>query len=139
MRYTLTDIAREAGVSAATVDRVINNRAGVRGRTREVVIETARRLGYISTVSGPAPPAASGVVRLDFVLPVGTNTFMKMLHHQLEIQSALRSDIDVHIHAINGNRIAGLGHCPQTHGDRFQASAGNDYIFRLYFAAPVKR
>ena len=75
MRYTLTDVAREAGVSAATVDRVLNNRAGVRGRTREVVIETARRLGYISTDSGPARPATSSVVRLDFVLPVGTNTW----------------------------------------------------------------
>ena len=45
MRSTLTDVAREAGVSAATVDRVLNNRAGVRERTREIVIETARRLG----------------------------------------------------------------------------------------------
>ncbi|TIU85178.1 MAG: LacI family transcriptional regulator, partial [Mesorhizobium sp.] len=48
MRSTLTDIAREAGVSAATVDRVLNNRAGVRARTREVVLETAQRLGYIA-------------------------------------------------------------------------------------------
>ena len=101
MRYTLTDVAREAGVSAATVDRVLNNRAGVRGRTREVVIETARRLGYISTASAPMRPA-NAAVRLDFVLPVGTNTFMKMLHHQLEVQSAPRPDIDVHIHAIEG-------------------------------------
>ena len=30
MRSTLIDIAREAGVSSATVDRVLNNRAGVR-------------------------------------------------------------------------------------------------------------
>ncbi|TIT97146.1 MAG: LacI family transcriptional regulator, partial [Mesorhizobium sp.] len=35
MRSTLTDIAREAGVSPATVDRVLNNRPGVRARTRE--------------------------------------------------------------------------------------------------------
>ena len=55
MRSTLIDIAREAGVSAATVDRVLNNRAGVRGRTREIVIETAQRLGYISRRARLAP------------------------------------------------------------------------------------
>ena len=57
MRSTLIDIAREAGVSAATVDRVLNNRAGVRGRTREIVIETAQRLGYISAGTGRARTA----------------------------------------------------------------------------------
>src|SRR5207245_11256384 len=45
VRSTLTDIAREAGVSPATVDRVLNNRPGVRARTREIVIELAQRLG----------------------------------------------------------------------------------------------
>jgi LacI family transcriptional regulator len=102
VRSTLIDIAREAGVSAATVDRVLNNRAGVRGRTREIVIEAARRLGYISTGSSPVRPSSDVTVRLDFVLPVGTNTFMKMLHHQLEIQGAPRPDIDVRIHSIEG-------------------------------------
>lgn len=101
MRYTVIDIAREAGVSAATVDRVLNNRGGVRGRTQELVIETARRLGYISAVS-PAALAADAVAKLDFVLPIGTNTFMKMLHHQLETQGALRSDVDVRMHSIEG-------------------------------------
>ena len=56
VRSTLIDIAREAGVSAATVDRVLNNRAGVRSRTREIVIETAQRLGYISDRLGHRSP-----------------------------------------------------------------------------------
>ncbi|BCH24523.1 LacI family transcriptional regulator [Mesorhizobium sp. L-8-10] len=102
MRSTLIDIAREAGVSAATVDRVLNNRAGVRSRTREIVIETAQRLGYISDGSTPVQPAASAPVRLDFVLPMGTNTFIKMLHQQLEIQGAARPDLDVRIVTIEG-------------------------------------
>ena len=47
MRSTIVDIAREAGVSTATVDRVLNNRIGARSRTRDIVLETAMRLGYI--------------------------------------------------------------------------------------------
>ncbi|MGO4833082.1 LacI family DNA-binding transcriptional regulator, partial [Rhizobiaceae sp. 2RAB30] len=102
MRSTLIDIAREAGVSAATVDRVLNNRAGVRGRTREIVIETAQRLGYISDGSSPAQQTSGALVRLDFVLPMGTNTFIKMLHQQLETQGAARPDLDIRIVTIEG-------------------------------------
>jgi LacI family transcriptional regulator len=102
VRSTLTDIAREAGVSAATVDRVLNNRAGVRSRTREIVIETAQRLGYISAGSGTLPLAAESLVRLDFVIPMGTNTFMKMLRQQLEAQGASRPALDVRVHPLDG-------------------------------------
>ena len=67
MRSTLTDIAKDSGVSTATVDRVLNNRAGVSSRTRSIVMETATRLGYF----GQTEPAAERI-RLDFVLPEGT-------------------------------------------------------------------
>jgi len=97
MRPTLADVAREAGVSPATVDRVLNSRSGVRSRTREQVIETARRLGYIGGVA-PAPAR----LRLDFVLPMGTNSFIRTLQQQLESQGAARSDLDVRIQAIEG-------------------------------------
>jgi len=102
MRSTVVDIAREAGVSAATVDRVLNNRAGVRERTREIVVETARRLGYFAASSVSLPQTAGDVIRLDFVLPVGTNTFMQMLHDQLTAQGAARPDLDVRITLIEG-------------------------------------
>lgn len=103
MRSTLIDIAREAGVSSATVDRVLNNRTGVRSRTREIVLQTAQRLGYIAEGPPAAPtPRADGAVRLDFVLPMGTNTFIKNLHRQLESQGTLRRDIEVKTHLIEG-------------------------------------
>jgi LacI family transcriptional regulator len=102
VRSTLVDVAREAGVSPATVDRVLNNRAGVRGRTREIVLETARRLGYIAGDAGAGPALPSEIFRLDFVLPVGTNTFMKMLHRELEVQGARAAELDVRMHSIEG-------------------------------------
>jgi LacI family transcriptional regulator len=104
LRSTLIDIAREAGVSTATVDRVLNNRSGARSRTRDVVLETAKRLGYISDGGAPMPAAnaANEVIRLDFALPEGTNLFVTDLHRQIEQQARARPDLDVRIHIIEG-------------------------------------
>lgn len=102
MRFTLSDIAREAGVSAATVDRVINNRAGVRERTREIVIATARRMGYLPDDRAGVEGVRGETIRLDFLLPVGTNTFIRMLQNQLRLQGSARPELDVHVHTIEG-------------------------------------
>lgn len=100
MRSTLADVAREAGVSTATADRVLNNRTGVRARTREIVFETARRLGYIA--DDPANAPALPVARLHFVFPAGTNTFIRMLRREVEVQALSRPDLDVRTEAIEG-------------------------------------
>nr|WP_289852433.1 LacI family DNA-binding transcriptional regulator [Mesorhizobium liriopis] len=111
VRATLTDVAREAGVSAATVDRVLNNRSGVRSRTREVVIETAQRLGYIADETpGSVRPTSmpTETIRLDFALPAGTNIFMQTLRAELEEQGAQREGVEVHVEAIEGFDPAAL-------------------------------
>jgi LacI family transcriptional regulator len=48
-RPTVADVARAAGVSAATVDRVINARLPVREDTTRRVLEAAQRLGFHAT------------------------------------------------------------------------------------------
>jgi LacI family transcriptional regulator len=102
-RSTLVDVAREAGVSIATVDRVLNNRAGPRSRAREAVLEAAVRLGYIAQGSAGGPTAAPGdVVRLHFALPDGNNSFIAALHRQIEAQSKNRPDLDVRLDVIEG-------------------------------------
>ncbi|MCZ4602324.1 LacI family DNA-binding transcriptional regulator [Streptomyces sp. Lzd4kr] len=45
-RVTVTDVAREAGVSTATVTRTLQKPDVVRAATRERVMEAVRRLGY---------------------------------------------------------------------------------------------
>ncbi len=101
MRSTLDDIARHAGVSKATVDRVLNERTGVRAQTREAVLEVAVRLGYIHDANLPVAPDTK-VTRLDFILPEGSNIFMKILQKELQEQSAVRADIEAHFHLVDG-------------------------------------
>src|SRR5206468_4177465 len=43
---TIEDVAREAGVSAMTVSRVINKEKNVREETRQAVLETIERMNY---------------------------------------------------------------------------------------------
>src|SRR6516225_1853204 len=77
VKVRITDVAREAGVSTATVDRVINERPGVKERTRRRVMDAAQRLGYLDaavTVSRLGPRSRL----FDFVLPAGTNTYMQI-------------------------------------------------------------
>ncbi|WP_353171207.1 LacI family DNA-binding transcriptional regulator [Paracandidimonas soli] len=73
----ITDIARLAGVSTATVDRVLNRRPGVRQATIQRVLKVATRLEYLSptdvyTDLRPRP------MRLTFLLPKGTNRVIHM-------------------------------------------------------------
>ncbi|TCS81302.1 catabolite control protein A [Tepidibacillus fermentans] len=46
MPVTIYDVAREAGVSMATVSRVVNGNPNVKPATRKKVLETIERLGY---------------------------------------------------------------------------------------------
>ncbi|MFL5944445.1 MAG: LacI family DNA-binding transcriptional regulator, partial [Gaiellaceae bacterium] len=45
-RPTIRDVAEQAGVSIATVSRVLNDRADVSVETRERVRSVARSVGY---------------------------------------------------------------------------------------------
>ncbi len=47
----LSDIARELGLSLTTVSRALNNYSDVSPKTKKLVIETAKRLGYIPNLS----------------------------------------------------------------------------------------
>lgn len=53
-RVTITDVARETGVSIKTVSNVLNNTGSMRPETRERVREAIERLGYRVNVSARA-------------------------------------------------------------------------------------
>lgn len=83
MKPTVHDIAAEAGVSLATVDRVLNDRPGVRAPTRERVRAAIAKLGFVRDVAA-ANLAKSRVYPLTFILPNNDNSFMQALRAEVE-------------------------------------------------------
>lgn len=71
---TVHDIARAASVSLATVDRVLNDRPGVRVVTAERVRAAIKKLGYVRDVSA-ANLARQRTYRFVFILPDGDSQF----------------------------------------------------------------
>jgi LacI family transcriptional regulator len=83
VRATLEDVARAAGVSLATVDRVVNRREGVRAKTVARVEADVAKLGYRIDVAA-ARLARGQTFRFAFVLPTGSNSFMDHLTEQVQ-------------------------------------------------------
>src|SRR3981189_1045618 len=79
---TLRDIARQAGVSLATVDRVLHNRPGVRPDTVRRVKETVERNAFQPHVAA-AELARGRFRRFAFVMPSGPNLFMQQIQSYL--------------------------------------------------------
>lgn len=75
---TVHDIAKEAGVSLATVDRVLNARPGVREQTVSRVRQAVERLGYVRDINA-ANLARQRRYRFVFLLPEGTSQFLASL------------------------------------------------------------
>lgn len=98
----LSDVAREAGVSLATVDRVVNERPGVRRRTADHIWDTIQRL---ESTPLPGQPAVSRCpLHFDVVLPAGPNTFMQNLDDQVVAmgRELAAEDVTVTCHRIEG-------------------------------------
>jgi LacI family transcriptional regulator len=77
-RATIEDVADAAGVSVATVDRVLNGRAAVRPKTVERVEKAIRLLNYQSDRLA-ARLARAKEYRFCFILPEGSNAYMTLL------------------------------------------------------------
>ncbi len=98
MKPTVHDIARLAGVSLATVDRVLNGRPGVRGVTREKVEGAIASLGYVRDLAA-ANLAKGRTYRFSFILPSNDNSFMIGVRGEVEAaterSSVERTRIDI--------------------------------------------
>ena len=77
-RATVHDVARTAGVSLATVDRVLNARPGVRPETAEKVENAIKALDFRRDLSASLLARARDL-RIVFLIPDGGNAFMESL------------------------------------------------------------
>lgn len=87
-RATVHDLARVAGVSLATIDRVLNNRPGVRQATIEKVQKTIQELDFQRDVTASLL-ARRQDLRVVFLLPDGQNLFMQNLAGQIDFQKKI--------------------------------------------------
>jgi LacI family transcriptional regulator len=91
---TVQEIAVEAGVSRATVDRVLNTReeVSVRESTRRKVLEAIDRL----SMGGKATPAdlSKAKLRILFIVESGV-TFSKLLGEAIRSAQFLRNDVEI--------------------------------------------
>ena len=75
---TITEIAQAAGVSTATVDRVLNNRPGVNPTTVQKVRDAVAALGAAAPARG-RPRLTTPNYKFAFVLPANRRGFFDMV------------------------------------------------------------
>jgi LacI family transcriptional regulator len=77
---TISDLARQAGVGTATVDRVLNRRPGVNADTVQRVMQAVAALGVPQQ---PGRPKRGAQFRFAFVLPAQGSPFIELIDRQI--------------------------------------------------------
>ncbi|MBG1232302.1 LacI family DNA-binding transcriptional regulator [Aestuariivirga litoralis] len=124
MRPTTRDIAKAAGVSLATVDRVLNGRPRVSRAAVDAVNKAIDKLGFVRNLSA-ANLAKGKVYRFQFLLPKAGDQFLEtVITHVEEARAAFRMEhieiscrrnieTDPHqisqlLSTINGDKVDGI-------------------------------
>ena len=95
-RVTAQDVAEEAGVSLATVDRVLNKRKGVRSETIKKVATAMNRLNFVRDQTA-ANLARSRSYRFTFIVSAGETSFFSDIQSEIEAAKfeAAKERIDI--------------------------------------------
>ncbi|WP_386679533.1 LacI family DNA-binding transcriptional regulator [Loktanella sp. R86503] len=97
-RPTIHDVAREARVSLATVDRVLNERGGVAAKSIEKVHQAVKITGYVRDQFAANLSRGRGY-QFVFLLPAGQSSFVRSLIAAIDQESSRhrkdRINIDV--------------------------------------------
>ena len=93
MRPTTKDLAVAAGVSLATVDRVLNDRPNVSKKAARQVNEAIERIGFVRNMAA-VNLARNTSYRFRFVLPQAGDQYLKEIMHEIRaVNDALKSEM----------------------------------------------
>ncbi|MDR6265890.1 MULTISPECIES: LacI family DNA-binding transcriptional regulator [Rhodobacterales] len=84
---SMANVAEQANVSLATVDRVLNRRKGVKPRTAQKVLATALELGFFSQEEFDSHHR-DRPLNIAVLLPAGTNPYLRMLGEKVRARAA---------------------------------------------------
>ncbi len=133
-RPTIQDIADEAAVSVATVDRVLNGRLRVREETARKVCEAAHRIGYHATnLIEQRLRADLPELRIGYILQKERQAFYRTLTEEAE--RAVRTEPGIRGHAMfefatsqSPSEVAGLLLRMKGRVDAVAATAVNHHL-----------
>lgn len=95
MRPTTKDLAKAAGVSLATIDRVLNERPNVSQKTVRKVQEAIHRIGFVRNMAA-VNLARNTTYRFRFILPDAGDQFLEGIVGEVAAATnALKSDLVV--------------------------------------------
>jgi LacI family transcriptional regulator len=104
IKVRLAAVAREAGVSVATVDRVIHGRSGVKPHTADHILGVIERMENGDPDVNTASVGRSRKLYFDIILPIGTNAFFDSLEEEIReyANRPANSGLSVRVHRIKG-------------------------------------
>jgi LacI family transcriptional regulator len=98
MKITLDDVAKEAGVSRATVDRVLNKRGNVKEATVDRVFRALYSTRYLIEPEDTEKPPSSYI--FDFVFPVAKTKYFETFAEEIKnfgkIFASMKAEVRVH-------------------------------------------
>lgn len=83
MRPTAKDLAKAAGVSLATVDRVLNSRPNVSAKSTQKVNEAIERIGFVPNIAA-VNLARNRTYKFRFILPKSGDLYLRELLKQVD-------------------------------------------------------
>lgn len=93
MRPTTKDLAEAAGVSLATVDRVLNNRPNASKRSIQKVNEAIERIGFVRNFAAVSL-ARNKAYRVRFILPTAGDLYLEELLKQVgHVNESLQQEL----------------------------------------------
>jgi len=104
IKVRLAAVAKEAGVSVATVDRVIHSRPGVKPHTAEHILAVIERMENGSPNITATNEARPDNLYFDIILPIGANAFFSNLEEEIReyANRPANRGLSVRIHRIKG-------------------------------------